>query len=274
MRLFDLLSLMNSALVPEQSKIHLATWNGKDEPLDVYLGGGFDDWQSWQTKRNFERDYVVSLIRLPQADRWLFAGAYRAHGAEWREEPGGSENYQYNLEKDDSCDGLAGRMVLAFSRSGRQAYLNAENWTDRIGLAEIYAEPLTIGDFPGYRAVDLSRDELLLIFRQAPESWRTALSSVAGVYLISDTISGGLYVGAAYGEGGFWQRWSSYAATGDGGNVEIRELLAKQGKDRLNAFRYSILEIADTHASEQDILGRETHWKKVLLTRSHGLNAN
>lgn len=274
MRLFDLMGLMNRDLLPEQSKIHLATSNGVENPLDVYLGGDFDDWQSWQTKRNFERKYVVSLIALPRADRWLFAGAYLSHGAEWREEPSGFECYYYNLERDHACDDLAGRLVLEFTRSGRQSYLNAETWADQIGLAEINAEPLSVGEFPGYRAVDLSRDELRLIFRQTPESWRTALSSVAGVYLISDTISGKLYVGAAYGEGGFWQRWSGYAATGDGGNVEIKELLSAEGESRANAFRYSILEIADTHASERDILDRETHWKKVLLTRSHGLNAN
>jgi hypothetical protein len=37
---------------------------------------------------------------------------------------------------------------------------------------------------------------------------RGALSSVAGVYLISDTLDGRLYVGSASGQGSFWQRWS------------------------------------------------------------------
>lgn len=275
MHLFNLLALMNPDIVPAESKMHLATSNEEAEnPLDVYLGGEFDDWQSWQTRRNFERRYVVSLIALPHTDRWLFAGAYRSHGAEWHQDEGRNGLYRYVLEKDASCDDLAGRMILKFTRSGRQSYLDAEKWADDVGLAEIYAEPLSIGEFPGYRAVNLSRDELLLIFRQAPASWRTALSSVAGVYLISDTASGALYVGSAYGEGGFWQRWASYAATGDGGNRKIGDLLAREGRDRLDAFRYSILEIADTHTGEADILERETHWKDILLTRSHGLNAN
>lgn len=274
MRLFDLLQVMNRDLLPENSKIHLATWNGDEDPLDVYLGGHFDDWQQWQTKQNFEREYVISLISLPQANRWLFAGAYLSHGAEWRKEEGERGLYQYNMERDDSCEELTGRMVVEFARSGRQSYLNAEKWADQVSLAEVYAERLTVGEFPGYRAVDLSRDKLLLIFRHSPDSWRAALSSVAGVYLISDAISGELYVGAAYGEGGFWQRWSNYATTGHGGNVEIQKLLSEQGNDRLNAFRYSILEIADIHTSENDVHRRETHWKKVLLTRSHGLNAN
>jgi hypothetical protein len=37
-------------------------------------------------------------------------------------------------------------------------------------------------------------------------------------------------------------------------------------------FQHSVLEIADTHASEQDILDRESHWMKVLGSRAHGLN--
>ena len=34
----------------------------------------------------------------------------------------------------------------------------------------------------------------------------------------------------------------------------------------------SILEIADTHASETDILTRESYWMKALRSRSFGLN--
>lgn len=33
-----------------------------------------------------------------------------------------------------------------------------------------------------------------------------------------------------------------------------------------------LLEIADTHASEADILTRESYWMKALRSRSFGLN--
>jgi len=98
--------------------------------------------------------------------------------------------------------------------------------------------------------------------------------NVAGVYLISDTETGKLYVGSASGEGGLWQRWTSYACDGHGGNIELRKLLADAGPERANKFHHSILEIADLHASREDILCRESHWKDVLMSRSHGLNAN
>lgn len=63
MLLFDLLRLEAPELEPSKCKVHLAGWNGHDDPLHVYLKGEFDSWQAWQSRRNFERDFVVSLIR-------------------------------------------------------------------------------------------------------------------------------------------------------------------------------------------------------------------
>ena len=37
-------------------------------------------------------------------------------------------------------------------------------------------------------------------------------------------------------------------------------------------FQYSILEIADTHASDEDILKREAYWMDALKTRKFGMN--
>jgi hypothetical protein len=36
--------------------------------------------------------------------------------------------------------------------------------------------------------------------------------------------------------------------------------------------RGSVLEIADTHASDDDILARESYWMNALKTREYGLN--
>lgn len=54
----------------------------------------------------------------------------------------------------------------------------------------------------------------------------------------------------------------------------MKALLQKEGQGRAINFRYSILEIADVHASAEDILQRESHWKNILLTRTNGLNRN
>lgn len=271
MRIFDLLAILNPRIRPEEAKVHLATWNGTDNPIDVYLAGKFDEWQRWQTRKNFGRQFVVSLISMPGSDRWLFAGVHNSNTPEWVEE---RKEYRYELTEDETCKEMNGRLVASFRRSGRQSYLNAENWVDEIIVSEILAEQLSIGEFPGFKAINLTKEELELIVRHSLESWRTALSNVAGVYLISDTLSGKLYVGSASGEGGIWQRWCCYAADGHGGNIELRRLLAEEGAERAKKFRYSILEIADVHSSQQDILGRESHWKDILMSRPYGLNAN
>jgi hypothetical protein len=93
MRVFDLLRLMEPAITPTETKVHLATWNGEDNPLDVYLAGDFPEWQRWQTKRNFEKRFVLALIALPSPNKWLFGGAYTAAGCEERQ----SNYYLYGL---------------------------------------------------------------------------------------------------------------------------------------------------------------------------------
>ena len=271
MRIFDLLAIVSEVITPERSKIHLATWNGNEDPLDVYFAGKFNEWQQLQSRRNFEREFVVSLIALPSSNQWLLAGVYRSGGSTWFEP---EQMYNYQLDPVAEFDELAGRVVADFERTGRQSYLNAENWAEELRLSEIRRERLSIGEFPGYRKIDLSRSELETVIGHSLESWRTALSNVAGIYLISDTESGQLYVGSASGEGGIWKRWSEYAATGHGGNVELKKLLKENDTERVQAFRYSVLEITDIHMSEDDVLERESHWKNILLSRAHGLNGN
>jgi hypothetical protein len=142
------------------------------------------------------------------------------------------------------------------------------------GQGQIRDSPLSIGLFPGYNNVLMSHTELSLLVSKEEPSWKAALSSVGGIYLITDTMVGKLYVGSACGEGGIWQRWRAYAETGHGNNTELRVLLTQQGTKYAHNFQYSILEIADLQDSVEEICARECHWKKVLLSREFGYNAN
>ena len=98
------------------------------------------------------------------------------------------------------------------------------------------------------------------------------MSNVSGVYLITDRATGKLYVGSATGGGGIWQRWCDYSSNGHGGNKDIIAVLNENGFEYADNFQYSILEIADTHTSKEDILERESYWKDVLCTRKYGYN--
>src|SRR2546427_9657859 len=83
MRVFDLIAVMDPEVKPASTKIHLATWNGRDDPLDVYLGGKFDEWQRWQSRRNFERPFVLALVSIQAPNRWLYAGVHASKGSKW-----------------------------------------------------------------------------------------------------------------------------------------------------------------------------------------------
>lgn len=271
MMLFTILRTMIPDLDESRTKIHLAVWNGEDNPLDVYLAGDFEEWQAWQNKQNFKREYIVSLIKLPGVDKWLFSGAFSSFGSEYSEEHG---RYKYETSELDGCKQLAGRIIVEFKRSGRASYLLAENCSDCLFISEILPEKMVVEDFKAYSLTSIDKSILDIIVRQNITSWRTALSVVSGVYLITDQKTGKLYVGSATGDGGFWQRWSDYSYSGHGNNGELRELLATQGFDYCENFKFSILEIADTHTSSNLVLERESYWKNVLCTREFGYNSN
>jgi hypothetical protein len=133
-------------------------------------------------------------------------------------------------------------------------------------------EKLSIADFPGFNGVRLSFEMLASIIRQEIPSWRAAIANIAGVYVIVDRATGKQYVGCAYGGVGLWQRWTTYAKTGHGGNKKLRQLLKQKGIDYAQNFQFSLVEVCDINASDDYILSRESHWKDALLTREFGLN--
>jgi hypothetical protein len=267
MQAWNLITLLDPQIVPEETKIHLAGWNGSEDPLDLYRAGTFDEWQAWQSRKNFEKRYVLALIEMPSPHKWLFAGAYEQQGRQPE-----NDGYRYDLAERPAFRDIAGRLIVHFERPGRQPYLHARSHVDKLVVSEIRAKRLSVPEFPGFKGLHISKGTLDLIVRENDASWRNPLSSVAGVYLISDSISGKFYVGSATGEGGIWQRWCDYSRSGHGDNTELKELLKAAGMARAAGFQYSVLEIADTHASRTEVLGRESHWKRVLLTRIHGLN--
>ena len=274
MKLFDVLKLELPSLKPEECKIHLATVNTKREnPLDEFLAGRFVEWQRWQGHKNFERPYIVSLIKIDGPSRWLFAGVHSSRGCAFKKV---YQCYYYQTKELPKVAALSGRLIIEFSRPGRQSYLRAEKWAGQFQVNELKPRPLAVEEFPGFSNVLLPKWKLDIIAAQEIESWKSALSSVAGVYLVTDTKTGRHYVGSAYGTGGIWGRWRAYSESGHGHNKNLKSLLQKKGVTYSLNFQFSILETADISADEDDILERETHWKNALCSReSHGgYNAN
>ena len=272
MRLFDLLRLQEPSFDPSQAKVHLARYNQIDQPIDVYKRGEFDEWQRWQNGHNFNCPMIVSLIQVGSSTRWMFAGLFKPVGhiikkGEQR------DHYYYDLERLPSTLDIEGRLFCTSAYTKRNSYVHCKTVAD-MTVVEILSERISVGTFPGYKRVDISKDELDLLVRTGTESWRTALSSVKGIYLITDTKTGKLYVGKADGESGIWGRWCMYSSTGHGGNKLLVKELGLKASERQRDLRFSLLEIADLQSAPGEIDARESHWKMILMSRVTGYNGN
>ena len=273
MKLIDILRISDPQFDGAECKVHLAVTNPSGEdPMTIFFSGEFKQWQEIQTRKNFEKSYILSLIQLPnKKNHWLFAGMYKSNGCIPFKEKG-TLRYKYNTQQLADTMSLIGRVVVSFERTSRQSYLVFENWKDKFQVSELLAKPVAVFDFPGHENVSISKKDLDLIVSQGVDSWRGGLS-YPGIYLITDLKTGKLYVGKADGQSGIWQRWSTYSKTGHGGNVDLVSLLKEKGAEYANNFQFSILEIALSQLDDY-INERESHWKKVLASGIHGHNKN
>ena len=250
-------------------KLHLAIGQrDRREPLYELSRSTFKSWQESQSKKNFEREYILALIYYNPYE-WLFGGIYKQKGVRRV-----GDHFQYDTELLDAGNDLIGRLVVWFQRPGRQSYLHLEKWADKLEVVELARRPHTVVPWPGYENVCIDFGLLRAVIEQGDSQWRSALSSVKGVYVIADKTNGKTYVGSAYGGDSFWSRWSLYATNGHGGNAELVELIEREGLEYASNFQFSILEIRSRTTSQEEIQRREDHWKNVLLSRKFGYNRN
>jgi len=201
--------------------------------------------------------------------RARFLTAYENHG-ELPAERTDVHRY-FDLRPSSVFSAHAQRLVIEWTA-------DTVNWA-KAGKHALMMPVVEISDpktepFPGFDSVLVNFHDLTAIieddrFRQ----WRTALSSVQGIYLIADTKTGQLYVGKADGVERFLGRWSEYARNGHGGNVALREL---DGIDLAHRhhFQFSILQVFSPSAPAAQVDAAEVHFKRALLTRQFGLNRN
>lgn len=241
-----------------------------NNPLHAFIRGEFKQWQEGQTKKNFERPYILSFI-FSQSNEWLYAGIYKSISCVCHKK---DEHFEYKTELTEIRKDLIGRLVIKFNKTFRASYLLLENHYDEFNVSEILKERISILPFPGYENVNLDYNNLKTIVKNEELSWMTALKNIKGVYLIADRSNGKLYVGSVYGKEAFWTRWSQYIYSGHGNNKELMQLLVENGLTHVENFNFSILEIRSAITDDLEIQLRESYWKKVLLTRQFGYNKN
>ncbi len=228
---------------------------------------------------SFFKDVIaIGFIRLPEnQDHWLMTGMVKVVKDNGLGNFAEAEYYktkQYNF-----------RLVVKYHKREQNGIRNAKDFINNLEVIELWRPDKSVAEkvFPGYKNVSVSYKELKRKIEISDE-WRTALNSRKGVYLITDTKTGKLYVGSAYGDKGILGRWNTYLTSGfdrdekENGkypNKELKELVDNYGISYIQEnFQYSILETFTDDVSDEYIIARESWWKEVLLTRKFGYNAN
>ena len=260
-------------------KVHCATPNGENNPLSIWLSGqdNFTKDQNIQTKKNFERKYILSFCEINKNGEWLFVGIYKSFGVKEiiKDKNTGKELNIYDTELIEEGKEFIGKLVVGFDlkeespSAARQRYRYLESLLDKMEVLELKREKVKV-EFPGYDNVNVTWRELKSLI-ETP-AWKTALENQKAVYLIVDTKTGKKYVGSAYGDNMLLGRWRNYIANGHGGNKLLKPLDFEYIKEN---FKYSILEIFKSSIDDEIIINRESFWKEVLLTRTEfGYNDN
>lgn len=249
--------------------------NGYDDPLDLYKTNPDEvnvTWFLWHDDRRYFNvgQTAICLLKL-RGDQWLLTTIKKITRL-----LDVTDGVGYDAVEVKEYEQYFGRLVVEYHNPCRTMGRKYENVMDELEVVQILNEQYTGNEFPGYENVRLSYPLLKnIVDRQLP-GWVDALRNQKAVYLITDTKTGKMYVGSATSQTEMLlQRWSSYAADGHGGNVELRELVKQQGFDYVKEnFQYSILENYNARMDDGYILKRESWWKETLCTRTHGYNKN
>jgi len=266
----------------DPSKVKLVRHGNKEIPIrETFLNNlqRLEAYQSFQKPKNFGAAKAIAVFAPYYKTTALFLGLWDICGytenSEFTEETLSvlrkhnlPENWfnnsaRYGLKRNNILDDLSERLVIEWG-AATVAWVQSKDKE----VVEIKGKK-SIGDFQSFGQIDLDFNDLKMMtqFPDTNLTWVKALSSVNGVYLIKDKVSGKLYVGSAYGVQGIYGRWSAYAKNGHGGNLELRDF------DPIN-FQFSILEIVPTTTTAEGVIDCENRWKEKLGTRKFGLNKN
>ncbi len=226
----------------------------------------FLDYQRSQSKDVFNGvDYIVSFIG-EEGKFARFIGVYKITGGSQLED----KHFWYETEEEAGFLDLKERVIINWG----DAAISWHQWiTNQKAVVEILPG-LHYQQFTDYFDFILDFQELTEIITNQYSDWKKVLSVTKGIYLINDTKTGKLYVGAAYGDEGIWGRWCNYVFTnGHGNNKLLLKLLDVDPTYGVN-FRFSILMLLPRTITADEAIKKERLFKNKLGTNSFGLNSN
>ena len=256
----DLLQLKMDGSV----KIKFNQFNGEENPLEDYLDdpSSEGEWVTWRgMKSDFRVGQIVINCMKMRDGRWLLVSVRKVIS-----DTGIAKSQAYGTVLLEDYRHYMGRVIFINEfKIGKQYIRIYDNCCDGLVVQEVLPRPYSGVPFPGLANIQISLSELKAFEKNKNNEWISPLQSQKGVYLMRDTNTNKLYVGAAYGSDGLWQRWISYIHTdGSGGNVELLKLLKNDPQYGLKYFVFSVLETFSSMADDKTILDREQWWKITL----------
>ncbi len=241
-----------------------------DEPsiYEVYKNHkkAFLDYQRHQDKPIFDNcDYIVSFLG-EEGTLSRFIGVYKIQSVDKSQ-----DGIWYEIKEVDDFEDLKERIIIDWGKSTLSWHQYIENEKE---IVEILPEGMGQPNFTDYTEFILNFTDLKKIIDNENHIWKRMLSSVCGVYLITDTDKGKYYVGSAYGKEGIWGRWKTYAKSeGTGHNKKLVELV-NQDKNYAKNFTFTVLAILPKTITNAEAIRKENLYKEKLGTRKFGHNKN
>ena len=276
----DILRLTEEEIQNSRIELNMTAGKGGISYIDKWLlleksvkDSGLSDcsyWGWYGNKRNFNIGQTVfSFIKL-STDEWLFISA-----AEIVEVPLNSRAKVKILEKYQP---FFGRLVIRYRKGNTFAryVFKMANLIDECSIKEILSCQYNGEQFEGYDRVHLPYAKLADVFSgKIMPTYYEALKKVTGIYCLTDTKTGKLYIGSATGVEGVAQRWGNYLSSKHGGNTKLLTLYNQKGDGYFEKyFNYSLIEYFGLSYDPQKIKEREQYWKKCFSTIANGYNDN
>lgn len=249
----------------EKGRTPYELWRDKREQFDLY-----QSVQSEENREKLKAKYWASFVVSPREET-LFVGLYGARytGVSEKDIPrphregvdkAGTCDV-YDLKIENSLSEFIGKIVIKWGLGGRAWIQRADKQNKLVTeLRAAFKEP----EFPGFMNFMKPLSQIYSI----PNTWIEVLQSAKGIYLLTCPKTKEQYVGQATGEKGLWGRWDVYVQTGGhGGDVALK---SRDPSD----YQVSILEVAGTASTQDDINKMEKRWKDKLQSREMGLNRN
>ncbi len=227
-------------------------------------------WGWYGKQRNFyPGQYVFSFARITD-DEWLLISA-----AEIVDTP---LNEWAIVNVIERFMPLFGKLIIKCRKGNTfsRYVFNLGKYIKQATVKEILPCIYSGETFEGYDRVYLPFHRLADIFSgKILPTYYEALKKIKGVYCLTDTNTGKLYIGSATGEEGVAQRWGNYLDSKHGGNKKLIALYEQKGSEYFEKFfTYTLLEYFGLSYDPIKILEREQYWKKCLDTIRNGYNDN